>query len=248
MRKGTLLMDRDYRILRQLSYGYASSKNIFRNFFREENSNHATRERVMNRRMRKLERNSLVRSLTSPIFEDILYSLTDAGAALVAEKFGIEPTNIWVNFKEENALHDLRVSNAARKIIKESEELELFDLTSLELECCLRKGGRNKKGIFYPDIRFGVQRAEVPTIFQLEIDCGTVSRRDFLGKIDCFEAPILVVTSTETRLNLLMRYLSDEQIAKPVFLTLFEAFYRDTLPDCLWQTNVSKNQVKLLLE
>ena len=53
MRKGLLLTERDHELLRHLSLGPCTVGNIFKYFFNTADSNPKTRERVMQRRLRK---------------------------------------------------------------------------------------------------------------------------------------------------------------------------------------------------
>lgn len=249
MRKGLLLTQRDHELLRHLSLGPSTVGNIFKYFFNTADSNPKTRERVMQRRLRKLEQEDLIRSISSPIVSDRIYALTSHSASIVANDQGIELSNVWVNPNVKNIKHDLYVAGAAKKIYRESEELKLYKLTFLQFEYGLRRIEKLRKGVYLPDIIFAIQGLDNKHIldFNLEVDCGTISRKDFLGKIKYFRDTPLVIINTQKRLSLLKSYLKAARIAKHVYLTTFEEFFYTALPECNWHTNFSENPIKLTL-
>jgi hypothetical protein len=172
--------------------------------------------------------------------------LSKDAATIVADRDGKELSHIWIKVNEKQILHDLYVANVARKLVKEEEEKSLV-LDYMVPECGLKKGGKLKKGIYYPDLLFAVKGPTQQNRFCFEADCGTISKADFLGKINYFNDTILVVTRTESRLELLLRYLKVERITKLVCLTIFREFMPTALSECTWRTNLSDNLVSLAL-
>jgi hypothetical protein len=198
----------------------------------------------MLRRLFKHEQEGLINSATCPTVSDAIYFLTKKAAPIVAAKYGMDLSEIWVHFNEYTLEHDLLASGCAKKIIREADEKKLFDLSYLILECSLKKD-KLKKGGYYPDVLFGIKGAERDNMFNLEIDCGTISRKDFIGKISYFQDSVLVVTKTWKRLELLLWYLQVEQVSRPVYLTQFKNFLSKDLLTCMWHSNISKKTVSI---
>ncbi|MBI5847223.1 MAG: hypothetical protein HZB31_04620 [Nitrospirae bacterium] len=239
MRKGLLMTGRDMTLLKHLSVGPTTRKSIFSNIFEVKESNKKTRERVMLRRLAKHELEGLIKSATCPNVKDTIYFLTKKAAPIVASHYGMELSNIWVNYSEKTIEHDLYTSGCAKKIIKEAEEKKMFKLNALVLECGL-KNGKLKKGVYFPDILFGIDGPGRLNIFYLEMDCGTVCRRDFIGKINYFKDRVLVITKTLARIDLLMWYLRAEKISGPVFFSTYKNFSDNSFLTCTWYSNSSK--------
>lgn len=247
MRKGIVLTKRDVKLMRHLSFGPSTGKNILMNIFDKEGADSRTRRRVMMRRLVKLEQEGLIARKVSHMYRDYAYTLTKDAVPIVAEQLGVELTSVWASFNDKNIDHDLHVARTARRIVREAEEKHLYELLFLVLECELRRRSRVFKGIYYPDLTFGLQGTGSKKSFDLEVDFGTVTRNDFLGKIRYFEKNILVVTSNEKRLDLLLWYVKDACISKPVYLTTFEELYGETLLTCSWATNFTNELIPLAI-
>lgn len=236
MRKGLLMKDRDFQLLRHLSYGPVLSRSVLIHIFDTPNANKKTRQRVMTRRLAKHEQEGLIKTMTSNTIRDNIYCLTSKAAPLVSSKFGLELSNIWVNCNEKTVEHDIYVAACARKIYKEGVNDRIFDLASIMLECGLKTKGKLKRGTYCPDILFNIREATgIKSIF-MEIDCGTISRADFIGKIRHFEGLIYILTNSVARLNLLIAYLMTEGVEKKVHLACLKDFYSNTLLSCPWHT------------
>ncbi len=246
MRKGIVLTKRDVQLMRHLSFGPATGKSIFINIFDKEGAATRTRRRVMMRRLVKLEKEGLIVRKVSHTYRDYAYTLTKDAAPIVAGQFGVELTSVWASFNDKHIDHDLHVAGIARRLVRESEEKHLYELLSLVLECELRRRSRASKGVYFPDLTFGLLNASERRIsFDLEVDFGTVTRNDFLGKIRYVEKNILVVTSNEKRLDLLLWYVKNACISKPVYLTTLKEFYDNTLITCSWATSFTNAPISL---
>jgi hypothetical protein len=245
MRKGIVLTKRDVQLMRHLSFGPATGKSIFINIFDKEGAATRTRRRVMMRRLVKLEEEGLIARKVSHTYRDYAYTLTKDAAPIVAGQFGVELTSVWASFNDKHIDHDLHVAGIARRLVRESEEKHLYELLFLVLECELRRRRKVFKGIYFPDLTFGLQGTGSKKSFDLEVDFGTVTRNDFLGKIRYFEKNILVVTSNEKRLDLLLWYVKDACISKPVYLTTLKEFYDNTLITCSWATSFTNAPISL---
>jgi hypothetical protein len=243
------MMVRDLKILKHLSFGPATRKDLLRQFFSKEGKNDKTRERVMMRRLNKLEQAKLLSKKTSPMFTDSIYVLRKEAAHLVAARYGAEVTALWTGVSDKHLDHDLCTARVARKIVAESEDLDLYDLDRLSLECSLRSDNPVQKGVYYPDFEFTISGPTKPNIFSLEIDCGTISRRDFVGKMKYFRGTILVVATTTQRVDLLMWYLRASGITKPVYLAVHKEFMSksNTLFTMQWYSHLADDQATLEL-
>lgn len=244
MRKGILLGVRCLEILRHLSYGPATARSIFVHFFKKEGANPKTRWRVMARRLEKFEREGLIRGVLSLQHKDTIYVLRKAAVPLVASRYGIEPNNVWIRFKLENLDHDLHVAAIARKLVRSFEGRLVF----LDLECALRKDSKTRKGSYYPDIRLGVREETAIKIMAVEVDWGTVSKRDFLGKMNSFDGPILVIVPTRGRMELLMGYIETYRISKAVFITTSNDFFGYDFFEGPWRSNQAAGRVTLVFK
>lgn len=246
MRKGIVLTKRDVELMRYLSYGPATGKSILNYFFDKEGASSKTRRRVMMRRLVKLEGEELIARKVSHTYRDYAYTLTKDAAPIVAERFGVELTGVWSSFNDKNIDHDLHVGGIARRLVRESKEKNLYELLFLILEYELRRRSRVSKGVYFPDLTFGLLDSSDRKIsFDLEVDFGTVTRNDFIGKLRYFEKNILVVTSNEKRLDLLLWYVKSASIGKPVYLTTLKEFYGNTLITCSWATSFTKSPISL---
>lgn len=245
MRKGVVLMKRDVRLMRHLSYGPATGKDILKNIFAREGSNDKTRRRVMMRRLVKLEEEGLIQRKICRMNKDYLYRLTREAAPIVAEQAGLELTSIWVSFKDENMEHDLHVAKLARKIVQEAAESPFFHLRYIAMECEMRRFKKITRGEYFPDFSFSLQADGHPCTFDVEVDLGTISRNDFMGKMRYFSNKILVVTTREKRLGLLLNYIRHSCMSKAIYLTTLQEFYKETLVDCRWMTRTREDAVTL---
>lgn len=247
MRKGVLLTPRDFQILLYLSYGPAMVSSIYGNFFSKEDAPKGTRQRVMNRRLQKLEAGGLIIRAVSAVFRNVLFVLAPNAAPLVSSRYGIELTNISVNYTQKKLEHDLLIATVARILIRGQEKEKLYKLSCLLLECCLKREKKPERGDYFPDLLFEIEGPGGKTVvFSFEGDCGTVSRKDFLGKVNFFSGTILILTKTSERLDLLMWYLEYEKIRKPVYLGLFrDLFNKSNILDCKWRTPFSDAPVTM---
>jgi DNA-binding MarR family transcriptional regulator len=233
--------------MKYLATGPAPDSHIFNKFFKADKSKVRTRQRVKSRRMFKLEEAGMVERKDSPLFREVIYFLTKKAAPIVAAEHGMDLANVWSTFNDNNLEHDLYVSLVAKKILKEAEEKKLYELAYLELECALKASQKVQKGSYFPDLLAGIVGPSMTNAFDLEIDCGSVSRKDFMGKVGYFENKILVVTKTWQRLNLLRWYLQADDVGKTVYLIVLKEFFSEPLLECKWYTNVSEEPTMLSL-
>src|SRR5208283_1273613 len=119
MRKGLILTDRDLNILDHLWYGPATDLNIFETFFQKKGGNIRTRERVMTKRLQKLESDGVIKSMVNLRVKRIIYVLDKKGGECVADTFGREVSNVWSHFPKNDIFHDFIVSGLARMVVNE---------------------------------------------------------------------------------------------------------------------------------
>lgn len=245
MRAGLILKKRDLKVSIYLATGLETGKAIFNAYFAKGQVNIATRKRVMMRRLAKLVEADIIRTGVSPLIHGTLYYLSPKGAQFVASRTSWPLEGIWINFNSATAEHDLLCSRVAKLIVKEANEDGRYELNYLMIETELKSGAKLKKGVYFEDIIFGIQVQRNKIQFSLEGDCGTVSRKDFLGKIGYFSNTILVLTTTLERLNLLQQYLKQEGVSKHVYLATFDHFFNKGLLHCEWHTNFSDALITL---
>jgi hypothetical protein len=242
MRKGVSLITRDYEIFGHLRHGPATIPNIFNNFFDNGNGNKKTRERVMIRRLRKLEKEKLIKAMYNPRIKSTIYVLDKAGAECVADKLGLEVSNVRSHFpKTADIFHELYVSGIAKVISKEIDEFVECDHSSILFEAFLKKENGGKRGVYYPDLKVRISTPSGIVNYDIEVDCGNISKADFFGKISSFESTILIVVKTEARLDLLHRYLRMIGTWKTVYITLVDNILgKDGFFHCKWRTPTSQ--------
>jgi len=194
-----------------------------------------------------LENGGLVKRLTSPDWKETIYVLTQDGALKVAARHGYDINNVFYNVNPKNIEHDLIVSAVARKIKKEATQQKHYKLANIQLECAQRSAIKQQKGAYFSDLKVNLIGPTALNEFDIEVDRGTVSRRDIIGKILFFSGTVLVVTNTKLRLALILRYMEFENIEEKVYVITMEEFFKNALVDCQWHTNRSDNLEKLSL-
>lgn len=227
MRKGLLLTQRDTDIICHLSYGLATDENIYRTFFLKEGGNTKTRRRVMVKRLHKLEAEDYILSKVNPRVKGVIYMLQKKGGQYAADQSGREVSNVWSYCpKDADIYHDLMVSELARMAVYEMAGSQVYGITFFLLEHCL-KTGKAKKGLCYPDFKIGLKTQVGERIYNVEIDCGTISRADFIAKMDSFDGIILLATNTKERMDLLRRYTVSLYHGKSIYINTFERIKRE---------------------
>ena len=238
MRKGLILTERDYKILKHLVVGPATVNNIFEHFFKSDNGKTPTRWRVMMRRLKKYEEEKLVHSKHNPRIGSVIYVLTKKGAECAADKYGFEVSNVWTHIpKHDNIFHDLMVSGLAKVILKETQELKGYRIDYLYSEAYIKKEEGPRKGVYIPDLRTRILTPKGFFDFDIEIDCGTISRKDFTGKITSFDNVILIITKTAERLELLLRYMQETFTVKDVFIATYNDVFYNGFFTHKWHAN-----------
>ncbi|HBR21603.1 MAG TPA: hypothetical protein DD713_03400 [Nitrospiraceae bacterium] len=237
MRRGLILNERDFQIFKHLAPGPATEGNIFRHFFDNGNGNTRTRKRIMLRRLKKLEKAKLIKSRYNPRVRNTIYVLDKHGAEYAADKFGLELSNIRCFFpRHADIFHDLMVSAVTKIAERDINEYIKFEYLSLYTETYIKKEHAGKKGIFYPDLRIRITNSEGSMNFDLEVDCGTISKAAFIGKIRTFQGIILIVVRTDARMKLLQRYLREIGPNKIVLITFIDNITADGFLHCKWLT------------
>lgn len=219
MRKGPLLTNRDLLILLFISWGPAGDIDIFWKFFQKRDGNRKTRMRVMQNRLKKMEQIGTIFSTYSPRLKNTIYFLTPIGAQFVSDKFGRELSHIWAHrSKKDDIYHDALTAWFTRMTLTEAENSKgLFKIDSIVYERHL-KTLQQGKGVCYPDFQLSILTGNERPIFDVEVDCGTIGRKDFLAKYMSFQNTMLVATNTEARMNLLLGYLRDIKCSDTVYL------------------------------
>jgi DNA-binding PadR family transcriptional regulator len=222
MRKGLILTGRDLKILEHLWYGPATDLNIFEAFFQKEDGNIKTRRRVMKKRLQKLESDGIIKSTVNPRIKRTIYVLDKKGGECVADASGREVSNVWSHFPKNDIFHDLIVSGVAKMVVKEVETIEGYSIDFLVFERSLKSLQKSRKGFCYPDFQMGIKTPNGQYVYDIEIDCGNISRADLIAKMNSFNNVILLVTHKDARMDLLYRYLMESHCNKAVYVCSFE--------------------------
>jgi hypothetical protein len=245
MREGLLLTTRDVEIFDHLSNGPATRRSIFNKIFRADSTNIKTRERVMDKRLRKLQVAGYIKARFSASIKEVVYVLAEKAVSIVVEKAGIDPASVWVKFNDNCLQHDLIVASAARKLIREGRAEQLYELTYLELECAIKKYHVSQKGQGLPDMVFAVEENEQSSMYALEIDNGTSGKQKFIRKMKSWNNKTLVVTRNRERLVRLIEYLREVEVGRPIYVTNYAEFFKEPLFKCRWYTQLNDELVTL---
>jgi hypothetical protein len=245
MRKGLLLTARDIEIFDHLSNGPATRRSIFNKIFKADSTNINTRERVMDKRLRKLQVAGYIKARTSASIKEVVFVLNDKAVSIVVEKAGVDPTSVWVKFNDNCLQHDLIVASAARKIIREGSKEKRYVLTYLELECGLKKYRVSQKGVGLPDLVFTFRAANQPVTCALEIDNATIGKKDFISKMRSWDNTTFVVTKNSNRLKMLIRYLEQArfEVNRPIYLATYAEFFKKTIFECPWHAQLQGGEI-----
>lgn len=218
MRQGLVLTGRDLKILDHLWYGPATELSIFDAFFQNEGGNIKTRKRVMAKRLQKLEGDGIIKSTVNSRVKRTIYVLDKKGGEYVADSYGREISNVWSHFPKNDIFHDLVVSALAKTVVKEVDKIERYSIDSIVFERSLKVLKKPTKGYCYPDFRLGITSPSGQHIYDIEVDCGNISRADLNAKVNSFINVILLVTHKQARLELLCKYIMESQCRKAIFV------------------------------
>lgn len=196
----------------------------------------------MVKRLHKLEADGYIISKVNPRVKGVIYMLQKKGGQYAADQLGREVSNVWSHYAD--IYHDLMVSELARTAVYEIERSEGYQIAFFLLEHCL-KTVEVKKGLCYPDFKIGVKTLVGERIYDVEIDCGTISRADFIAKMNSFDGIILVATNTKERMVLLRRYTTGLYSGKTIYISTYEKIMREGFFKGKW-FSVAANDWRLL--
>lgn len=222
MRKGLILTARDLKILEHLWYGPATDLNIFQTFFAKEDGNIKTRKRIMAKRLQKMESAGIIKSTVHEMVNRTIYVLDKKGCEYVADLSGREVSNFWCHFPKNDIFHDLIVSGLAKIVAKEIDEIEGYSIDSLVFERQLKTLHKGRKGVCYPDFQICIKKPDCQCVYDVEIDCGNISRADLIAKMNSFRNVMLFITHKAARMELLYRYIIESHCGKAAYICSYE--------------------------
>lgn len=227
MRKGLMLTDRDLKILDHLAYGPATEVSLYETFFQTQDGNSKTRKRVMAKRLQKLESSGIIKSTVNPRVKRTIYILDKNGGEYVADNFGREVSNVWSHFPKNDIFHDLIVAGVAKTVVKEIDKIEGCSIDFIIFERALKVLQKSRKGCCYPDFQMGITSPNDQRVYDLEVDCGNISRADLNSKINSFTNIILLVTHRGIRMELLYKYIMESHCRNAIFICSYEKIVRN---------------------
>lgn len=226
MRKGLMLTDRDLKILDHLSYGPATEVSLYETFFQTQDGNSKTRKRVMAKRLQKLESSGIIKSTVNPRVKRAIYILDKKGGEYVADNFGREVSNMWSHFPKNDIFHDLIVARVAKAVVGEIDKIEGYSIDFIIFERSLKVLHKSGKGFCYPDFQVGITSPNGQHRYDLEVDCGNISRSDLNAKLNSFSNIILLVTHKAARMELFYKYIIESHCRKAIFICSYEKIVR----------------------
>jgi len=218
--------ERDYEIMKHLSYGPSNIISIGKKFFIKRA---ASKEfsRYAWRRLAQLQNAGLIQFRKVDRHDSPIVVLQKAGAYEVALKYGFEIENMRYVFpKTIDLMHALMVASTMRKMVEEAETHNLYKIEYIHTEYYTRKvfgrqiekrGG--KRGIFFPDFRIRIvpYKGEALT-FDVEIDAASLGRSVVFEKILSFRNNVLFVVPNGERLRRIFRYLQNDMTKRQATL------------------------------
>jgi hypothetical protein len=220
------ITDRDYEILKHLSYGPSNIISIGKKFFLKQDASKEFSKYAW-RRLAQLQNAGLVQCRKVDRHDSPIVVLQKAGACEVALRYGFEIENMRYVFPRTiELMHDLMVASTLRKIVEEAEVHNLYKIEYIHTEYYTRKAfGRQtkKKGekrrTFFPDFRVRIvpYKGEACT-FDVEIDSASMGRSMVFEKISSFRNHVLLVLPNGERLRRIFQYLQNDMAKKQATL------------------------------
>jgi hypothetical protein len=174
----------------------------------------------MLRRLQKMQNAGLIKFIEDHRSRDRILVLDRKGAELVCNVYSLEIENAWIHSgKEQDYYHDLSVAEIASHLVFDAnDELEV----DLEFEFYLKKEQQrrsgNTKDLGYPDFRVHFKNA-AEKIYDVERDCGTISRHAYGKKLLSSHYPLLIITETIQRVKWLFKNAIELQAQRKIFIT-----------------------------
>lgn len=222
------ITDRDYEILKHLSYGPSNIISIGKKFFLRKDSSKEF-SRYTWKRLSQLQNAGLIQCRKVDRHDSPIIVLRKAGACEVALKYGLEIENIRCVFpKTIELMHDLMVASTMRRMVEEAEVHNLYKIEYIHTEYYTRKAFVRRG--YFPDFRIRIvpYKGEAYT-FDVEIDAAAMGRSMVFEKISSFRNNVLLVVPNGERLKRIFRYLQDDMARKqaslpPVSFVLWSHF------------------------
>lgn len=221
------LTERDYEVLKHLSYGPSNILSIGKKFFLRRDASKEFSKYTW-RRLLQLQNAGLIRFRKVDRHDSPIVVLQKAGAYEVALKYGIEIENIRCVFpKTVELMHDLMVASTMRKMVEEAEAHNLYKIEYIHTEYYTRKTfGRQirkkegKKTVYFPDFRIRIvpYKGEAYT-FDVEIDAACMGRSTVFDKVASFRNNVLLVVPNGERLKRIFLYLQNDMARKQTVLS-----------------------------
>lgn len=244
------LSERDYAILKYLSYGPSNIASIGKKFFplqedaydsaRQAKESKAVYSKYLYRRMEKLQNAGLLQYRKADLHESPIVVLHEEGAREVAMKFGSDRDTIRTSFpKRSDLLHDLMLASTIRKMVEEAEEHDLYKIeyihSAYSVKRVLRKSGKREglKGHLFPDCRIRiVPHKGGATTFDVEIDAGNLGRSLLCRKVFSLTNQVMVVAPNPLRLKKMFEYLlsgmkKETKEPPPLYFVLWGLFIKN---------------------
>ncbi|MBF0557260.1 MAG: hypothetical protein HQL08_00615 [Nitrospirae bacterium] len=231
------ITERDYEILKHLSYGPSNILSIGKKFFLRRDASKEFSKYTW-RRLLQLQNAGLIQCKKVDRHDSPIVVLQKAGAYEVALRYGLEIENIRCVFpKTIELMHDLMVASTMRKMVEEAEIHNLYKIEYIHTEYFTRKVfGRQikkkgeKKNVYFPDFRIRIvpYQGEAYT-FDVEIDAASMGRSMVFDKISSFRNNVLLVVPNGERLRRIFQYLQNDMgrkqaILPPVSFVLWSHF------------------------
>src|SRR5208283_4583853 len=220
--------ERDYEILKHLSYGPSNIISIGKKFFLKQEASKEFSKYTW-RRLAQLQNAGLIQCRKVDRHDSPIVVLQKAGAHEVALKYGFEIENMCYVFPRTiELMHELMVASTMRKMVEEAETHNLYKIEYIHTEYYTRKAfGRRAH---FPDFRIRIvpYKGEAYT-FDVEIDAASMCRSVVFEKISSFRNNVLMVVPNGERLRRIFQYLLNDMAKRqatlpPVFFVLWSHF------------------------
>jgi len=207
------LTERDYEILKHLSYGPSNIISIGNKYFKKHRDSKVFSKYAWKRLM-QLQQCGLIQYKKVDRHVSPIVVLQKLGRDEAALKYDLEIESMNYGFPGSfELMHQLMVASTIRKMVEEAEIHRLYKIDYIHAEHFARRLTGKRR--FFPDFRLRIvpYRGDAQT-FDVEVDAANLGRSVIFEKIASFRNHVLVVTPNGERLRRLFQYLQSDMTRK----------------------------------
>ncbi len=195
---------RDLAVMKALSAGPMTDKDIYREFFIKDDGKLVSRQ-AFNKRMARLEGAQYIKKKIYHRLRNhrvAVYVLDEAGISAVNLSWSIPRDQIRAFFPSGSSLfHEYHLARIIRVIRWESDR-KTYELDYMHDDRMLRRMNKRRKAVFYPDLKLGIiPKEKDPFDLNVEFDAGGKrSEYYWQNKIASWSQTTAVISNSTARL------------------------------------------------